>query len=459
MRVGRVSGRRVFTDEALAMSPLGRWIWVVLETVLFCVGAVVVGYWAIPADPFGLHLQFPWLWIVPAVLAMRYGTGSGAGAVVVLVLCWVGASRYHVLPDIDVRDFPKVYFLGGLILTLICGQFSDVWSARGRRVRAINSYLDERLNTLTKNHFLLRLSHQRLEQDLLAKPLTLRETLLRLRELTNANPRTPTTPLPAALEFMQLLGQSCQLEVAAVYAFDHSGLPQQEPAAQLGRAAALDAQDPLYRYALEQNLLAHVQTAAATESIRDASRYLICAPLQASGGAPVGVLVVERLPFFALNEEALQLLSVLIGYYADGLQMTDLIHAVSQRVPECPPEMALDLVRLHHIYETAGIVSSLVALVFENDDTAVAMLEQVRRLKRGVDLSWELVVTNRRVLITLLPLAGSAAVEGYLLRLEAALQSQFGKAALSHRVVTHVVQLGSAAPVEVLAKLVDRCAV
>ncbi|HBD33431.1 MAG TPA: sugar ABC transporter, partial [Cupriavidus sp.] len=61
------------------------------------------------------------------------------------------------------------------------GQFGDVWNTRLARARAVNRYLDERLAALTKNHYLLRISHARLENDLLARPTTLRDTLSQLR--------------------------------------------------------------------------------------------------------------------------------------------------------------------------------------------------------------------------------------------------------------------------------------
>lgn len=432
--------------------------WAVFEMLVFCLAALAISSWASPDDPFGVRLQFPWVWIVPAILAMRYGTGIGASAIATLIASWVILLKTGRMPGLDLADFPKSYFLGGLILTLICSQFSDVWATRSRHLRATNAYLDERLNTLTKNHFLLRLSHERLEQDLLARPLTLRETLVRLRMLTSATPRTEANLLPGAGEFLQLLGQSCQLEVAAVQAFDLRGVPQEEPSAALGRCATLDTDDPLYCHAMTENLLAHVQIGSAPEAIRDSSRYLICAPLLPSSGAAVGVLVVEKLPFFALNDDALQLLSVLIGYYADGIRMRTLIAEILQRLPDCPSEMALEVVRLHRIRRSAGIDSSLVALVFENNEGALDMLEQVKRLKRGVDLSWELSGPAHQVLITLLPLAGTAAVEGYLLRLESALHGQFGSEILASRIATHVVHLGLTPPAEALAGLVGRCA-
>lgn len=432
--------------------------WAVLEAGVFCVAAIACGLWLEPSDPFGLHAQFSWLWLAPALLAMRYGTGIGVIATLMLLVGWFALGNLGLQAPDAARSFPQQYFLGGLALVLICGQFSDVWNARNRRLRAVNAYLDERLNTLTKNHFLLRLSHERLEQDLLAKPLTLRETLQRLRGQPDASSLDAQGRLAGVEEFIKLLGQSCQLEVAAVHALDARGLPLPAPDAALGSPGALAAHDPLLRYSLEQGCLVHVQSDAAPQALRDSSRYLICAPLLPSRGPAVGLLVVEKLPFFALNDDLLKLLSVLIGYYADGIQAAAIVREVTAVVPDCPPELALDLVRLHRIRAEVGIESALVALVFERSDIALDIYEQVRRTRRGVDIAWELATPRHKAIVTLLPLAGTAAVEGYLRRIESAILSQHGVDFLSGHVVLHIEQLGDAAPARSLQHLVERCA-
>lgn len=428
-----------------------------LEALALCALAMGFSRWAAPSDPFGLAAEFPWLWIVPALLAMRYGTAIGVGSVIAFVVFWLVLPRFGWL-IVSVHEFPKAFFLGGLVLVLVCGQFSDLWTTRTRRLRAVNAYLDERLNTLTKNHFLLRLSHERLEQDLLAKPLTLRETLARLRTLTDRSAPNPAPGLPGARDFVQLLGQSCQLEIAALYERHEDGSYPEIPTASLGSPGPFDPADPLARYCLAQGKLAHVQTVDIPAAERSASRYLICAPLMPSRGAPVGMLVVEKLPFFALNEDALQLLSVLIGYYADGVRLGQLAGAILATLPDCPPELALDVVRLHRIKIEADIESALVALVFDNDDSALDLFAQVKRLKRGVDLAWEINGPDRSALITLMPLAGTAAVDGYLLRIEAAIQSQFGAGFLASKVTIHSARVGYAEPADMLHNLVQRCA-
>ena len=439
------------------VAPLA-WTVAALESLALCLLAFAFSRWVVPTDPFGLHQEFPWLWLVPALLAMRYGTAIGITAVISFVVLWLVLPRVGWISATSTRDFPKGFFLGGLILVLVCGQFSDLWTSRTRRLRAVNAYLDERLNTLTKNHFLLRLSHERLEQDLLAKPLTLRETLARLRALTAGQRVIDPANLPGARELIQLLGQSCQLEICALYGLAEGGGYGATAVATLGSVSELDSHDPLLRYCEAEGKLAHVQTEEISPVERNASRYLICAPLMPSTGPSVGMLVVEKLPFFALNDDALQLLSVLIGYYADGVRLGQIAKRVLDAVPDCPSELALDVMRLHRIRIEAGIESSLVALVFANDDMSLDLFAQVKRLKRGVDLAWELSGASHSALITLLPLAGTAAVDGYVLRIEAALQNQFGAGFLASNVTIHTARLGYVDPAAMLNNLVRRCA-
>ena len=441
---------RFFPGQQISREPRWIWAWAAFEAVLFGVAAVAVAFWLAPADPFGIGLQFPWLWLVPAVVAMRYGSVIGFVSVLTYWGMWVGLEVLALIST----PFPQSYFLGGLILTLLCGQFADVWNSRQRRLRAVNAYLDERLSTLTRSHFLLRLSHERLEQDLLAKPLTLRETLVRLRKLAGM---PADGALPGADEFLQVLAQSCQLEVAAVFALKPDGTYAMEPSARLGPARALDLADPLLSYGLEQGDLVHVQMAEPGARDFDQSRYLVCAPMQTASGQRIGLVAVERLPFFALNYDTLQLFTVLLGYYADGIEAGQETRRVLEATPACPPEFALDLVRLTRIRHEADIQSALVALVFEDNERGADMFAQIKRLRRNVDLGWEPRVPGRLVQVTLLPLAGAAAVEGYIDRLESALRAQFGVDFLAARIVAHTAPLGRATAQDMLSGLLARC--
>lgn len=434
----------------------GAWIAGAVEGAVLCLLALAFSAWISPSDPFGVNRQFPWLWTVPAIVTMRYGTSTGVWTAIVLLGAWfawyVLAPQLGLVLSLHAPVFPESYFVGGVVWVLICGQFSDVWSERHRRIMAANAYLNERLLTVTRNHFLLRLSHESLEQDMLSKPMTLRESLVRLRELTGTD-RGRGDPMPGAPDFLKIIGHSCQLEIASVHPVA-DGAPDPLPAASLGAAGDLHGNDPLVLACIAQHKLAHVKH--IDEATRT-SRYLVCAPLLAASGRLLGILVVEKMPFFALNEDILQLMTVLSGYYADGLEREYAVFEIREHLPDCPHDFALDLIRLCRIHSDAGIDSSVVALVFNNNDAGQDLFENVKRMKRSIDQSWTFSNERHHVLITLLPLSGGQAVEGYLVRIEHALQTLFGKNFVTAHVTTHIGYLSTSPPAETLGRLLEKC--
>lgn len=400
-----------------------------------------------PGDPFLLTQPFPWLWLVPLVLSLRYGTPAAFGSSLLLLLGW------YLLPLIGVGGgrFPLPHFVGGLVMTLIAGEFSDVWSSRLRRVADVNGYLGEHLDALTRRHYLLRLSHDRLEHELLVKPLTLRDALQGLRRLTVHN---PAVYLPESGELLRLVSQACQIEKAGLHVV-RDGQAETMAIAQVGDAAPLRTNDPLVRHALEQRLLSHVQS---DDLQQESSRYLVVAPVLTSDQQLLGLLAIERMPFLSLNDEALQFLSVMLGYYADGVGNADAIRSVRTAVAECPMQFAAELVRLHRIHHEVGIHSMLAALVIAPGAHQGEIAIEALRQSRQFDQLWELRLDGQRILMTLMPLHGEAAMTGYLQRTQAWLRDSFGFADFQKAGVTVAsMPIGAEMPPALLRNLIERC--
>ena len=110
------------------------------------------------------------------LVAMRYGVLAGRRRRRAAVPGWAAMQ-----PDPFMAEIPKLYFLGGLLMTMVCGEYSGNWRTRLRRTSEINAYLEDRIERITKRLYLLRLSHDRLEQDLLSRPTTLRDAITELR--------------------------------------------------------------------------------------------------------------------------------------------------------------------------------------------------------------------------------------------------------------------------------------
>ena len=421
------------------------------EIALFTFGIISLGAWSNPNDPFMVELPFPWLWLAPTLLGLRYGTVAAFGSIGLIAGSW---SLWDLLSQ-NPNLFPAHFFMGGLILSLIAGEFADVWIVRLKRVREANAYLNERLESLTRRHYLLKLSHERLEQDMLTKPMTLRDSIMHIREIMVTGLQDPSA-LPHANAVMHLLAQTCQLEVAALYPVNQ-GKVNKKADASIGTPQELDLDDALLTYALEKNELSHLQT----ESLQNAeSHYLVVAPLIATNQQCLGVLVVERMPFLSLNQETLQFLGVLLGYYADNVKLIPLAMKILRDNPTCPIEFASELLRLERVQRESGLPSSITAFVISESPHRQDIFAEMVRQRRQMDISWDIRLSDRDIIITMMPLHGDAAVTGYLLRSQKWLKEMFNAPNFSEAKVTPYTALVNERPAaDLLNKLLERCLV
>ena len=425
---------------------LGRLAWreahplaAISEILFLPLVAIALGFALNPDDPLWVHGSFPWAWFAPVILALRYGPLAGLGGAGILLGAWL---LFNVG---DYGAFPKLFFLGGLILVMLVGEFSSLWLARSRRAETLQLYLDQRLEHLTRQHYLLRLSHDRLEQDLISRPMSMRDALRTLRGLGGDNDGGARS----AQTLLRLLAQYCQLESASLHRI-RDPHPDAQPLATLGSPAPLQADDPLVRQALETRKLCHISQAQADHQ---RTRYLIAAPLINLDGDLHGLLAVEELPFFSLQEETLQTINLLLGYYTDGLAVHALAAPLCAEIPQCPPEFAFEAQRAWHLRQNTGIGSIIVALEFLPRAVARDLPAQIMRMKRALDEYWLFGDRDRQVLATLMPLGDGSTAEGYVARLETWAQQKSAQSLAELGIFPHVLALDADAPAAVLKRL------
>ena len=273
-------------------------IW--LETAVFTAAAIAIGRYLSADDPLFTASQFPWPWFAPLLLALRYGVMPGIASSALLLAGW-----YLFQPDPVQAEIPKLYFLGGLLMVMVCGEYSGLWRTRLRRMSEVNFYLDDRIERITKRLYLLRLSHERLEQDMLSRPSTLRDAVGALRRRVATDPGEEgqrEAGLRGAQKLLEFLAQYCQLEVAAIYAPDAKDTRTYHRVAEIGSPPPLLADDPLLAYARERQRLAHIQVTELDKA--HPTEHLVVAPIETGRHRLLGMLGVTRMPFFAMNKLA-----------------------------------------------------------------------------------------------------------------------------------------------------------
>jgi hypothetical protein len=425
---------------------------VALETLVATSCIMLLLHFLVPQDPLLIASGFGWIWLLPLIFSLRYGLAPGLLSGLVLLLS-------YYLNGLNGGTFPLIFFLGGAALVMVAGQFGDAWGGQMRHLRTINDYLNERLGVLTKTHFLLRLSHERLEHDLLSRPATLRDSLTQLRAFSfEQTPAAANAGGDIALNnvhrFLEVAAQSCQLERASVYAWKN-GSPLLQAVASVGAPFVLEPNDLLVRYAIENRTLAHVQSPDLGHGMK--TSYLAVVPLRDAYGRVIGLLVVQHMPFLALTDDNLQFLLVLSGYYADGVRHGEIAGELLDAFPGCPQEFALDFSRLARLQKSVGLESSLVALSFEHSDIGQTLFDHVQHSRRALDVQWPIIGELRSAILVLMPLSGDGAVDGFLLRIADSMQAQFGVDLESGRVSVNSMLLPSEKPAAALASFLRRC--
>lgn len=414
--------------------------WQIVEGGLISLLALALAWWVTPADPLALNGGFPWAWLGPVLIALRYGMLAGLLAAGLQLLVWIGFGLHGVLP----AALPQAPFFGALILVMLCGEFSGLWRNRLRRLTELNHYHDQRLEELTRQHHLLKLSHDRLEQNLISRPYTLRSALAELRALPV--PDAQAAPLPHAQAFMRLLAAHCQLSVAALYPVT-AGRIAPQAVAQCGEPADVQPDDPLIAHALAQRALAYIHQPDGLDEIP--SRYLVAAPIY-SNETLTGMLVVERMPFFAYQHDTLQTLAALIAYYADLFEAGGTLTGH----PDCPPAFCRQMGKLAAMQRASGVVSHLVHVRFPTDDQARALRDRLVRSKRELDFYWSR-DTPEPQLLALLPLTDADGARGFLARIDAWLMQHTGSDAAGLGIRTPAMPLDSRHPYAQLEALLD----
>ena len=430
----------------LVPRPVGGWTQA-LEIVLVPAAAAALAWYFSPSDPLLTHALFPWVWFAPLLVALRYGVTPGLASCVPLIIHWYIAERHGLLP----ADFGLEYFFGGGLLVLICGEYSDVWRDRNARMDESNVYLAERLSRITKRHLLLNLSHDRLEHEMLSRPTSLRDALIHLRALTLRG--DAGGPLPGAADLLQLLAQYVNLQPATLYALHTEGGNRYalgEAVSQLGEPAPLRPDDELFLLAQHRQQLAHI--ASQELSLDRQTDQLVVAPLLAGDNTPIGVLAVSRIPFFALNVENLQMLSVILSYYADTVRSAPGVQDILARLPGVPPQFAEELVRMRSMQGRTGIASQILVMRFDKELGRSLPAEFVR-IKRGLDVYWQTQIGDDAVIVVLMPMANAAGVAGFMQRIEQWFQQRLRDKELLHGVHLQPINFDTEDPVDALARV------
>jgi len=319
-----------------------------MELPFFAVVPAVIG--AVLFSEYSLGLASGYLWVaaLPIIYAARYGSGWGAFCALVAGAVWV--QPFMALEGSVLQR--TVMAIGTLCLSIVVGASSDRWRTRSNQSEAENAYFRHRL--------------QEFSNDSLTPAFTSSEE-----------------GIEAGSELMAVFAQFCSVQVAGLYAMKSDSVVNPEAIATHGDMGELSVFDPLIKDALKERKLVSLRLDSVNIDTTDES-LLAVVPIADSSGRLHGILAVRDMHFMAFQQENLNVLALLGGYFGDLLSRSEGRGKSRTAWFLAEIDSALRFCKSH------SVPSTLVAVRLVNTDQARAVAHWLSTDLRSLDRSWVL---------------------------------------------------------------------
>jgi len=365
-------------------------------------------------DPFFLKSTFPWIWFGPLFLALSYGLGPAIFSMLVMSAALFLYAHQIDLPFLDFRN----YLIAGFLLIVLVGEFSSLWQSKVRHAEEVSRYIENKLDTFSHAFYILRQSHDQLEQSLISKPATLRSVLLQLRKQMLANQGQLNQDTASGL--MELLVHFTKVNQGAIYHYIEE-IDSFELVAKHEYLAPLNREDPLVVKALENKTTNHYPLSFLTD--KDESAYLAAIPIIANGNKIKGIIVIVDMPFLSLNEENLESITILAHYYANSLNAIKASQAILTKYPNCDINFASEFYNFQALMTDKNISSYLVSIALKPSSMSENVMKTFFEQQRSIDSHWLTKGKDKDnnevpILFSLLPFSNADVVNGYINRMK-----------------------------------------
>ncbi|SFM25465.1 hypothetical protein [Nitrosomonas communis] len=356
-----------------------KWVESIIVTILL----PVIGYMIDSLDPFFVNYHFPWLILAPLLIALRHGLAYGIVAATVLV----GIVTTGFLFDWqEVPFFPKEMIVGLLLVTIISAEFHETWIRKIKFFESKYHHINARMDKFTREYHLLKGSHRQLELHVASQAKSLRSFLHDLERHILSLEKNEGEPLKGiSASILKLFSDFASVQIAAIYAItdDERKEINPEPVAYLGHTPPLLISDPLVREALKTGLVASIKL--ENENAMDTPGTLVVIPLIDVYQKIWGLVVVNEMPLFALQESTMDLFAVLGGSIGDLVKRRAEAYSY---IDDRGKDVELKLRRVLNEIKLLKTSAMLIGAIIDSEELKNKYLTRFQANLRGVDKIW-----------------------------------------------------------------------
>lgn len=378
-----------------------------LETLAFTALMPVLGYLINAADPFFLDNGFPWLILAPVLIGLRYGFFFGMGSALLLITLFIFGRH---LNWVVAPDFPVEMVVGMLIITIIMAEFNDIWQQKLKPLQHKYHQLKLRMDEFSRAYQILKGSHALLEQQT-AKYKSMRTSLLDLQKQTLTFVNNEGEPLSGiGDQILKLFSEFGSIQTASVYAVSGAQKIGAHPVACLGNPPSFWPTNPLLREALKTGGVTSLQNYSEEMT----QEILVVIPLVDIFQKTWGVVVVNEMSMFALQENTLDLLSLLGGHIGDLIRRRAEVSILSKDVwLEFEHELLCAMKEVYSYKKKAAVIAFISNDVQMHDFILTRFSSELRGLDKVLCFKNDF---DRQIIINLLPLTDGNGLNDFISR-------------------------------------------
>lgn len=381
-----------------------------LESLALTVLLPASGYAVNAADPFYLNYRFPWLILAPLLISLRYGFLFGISSAGLLIASFLlGIYREWLI----VNDFPAEIIVGMLLITMISGEFHSIWQQKIRPLQRQYEHLKIRMHEFSRAYHVLKGSHSQLEQQAANHTKSMRTSLLELQNKILTLAKNDGAPLDGIAEpILDLFSEYGSIQTASVYAVSQNQKLKPTALANLGNPPNLWPTNPLLIEALKTGHVTSLQTHDETID----HEVLVVIPLIDIFKKVWGVVVVNEMSMFALQDNTLDLLSLLGGHIGDLIKRRSEANLQNKDVWLA---FEYELRRVIEEVRSFNITAAVLVTIVNNTATSDVYMTRFGAELRGLDKVWGIKDSfGRQIIINLLPLTDETGLKDFLARLD-----------------------------------------
>jgi len=367
------------------------------ETISMIILFLIIGFLASPDDVLFLDSRIPFLLIFLSIVTLFHGFENGMISVGIFAI--VLAFAYD--------KFHYVEFLTSLMMTLLFSEFHYYWTKRISEAEADSDYRSIKLSELSRAFYTLKISHDQLEKNYMTKPMSLRNSLLSIKDLKGNKQEKFAS-------FFNILEKSFHVNIGTIVAKKNEDIKDN---VYTSVVASEEAKEVDYEDTLIDKALQLKKPVFISEDVNDNSLYIAVIPA-IQQDTIVGMLLIERMPFLEFNKETLISISILFEYFFNEMKKQQILSLNNRLLVIEDENYKYEYFRLYEMKKLYNVDSSTFVIKTHNELLATRLYEKIDILLRSLDMVTMIKHKNRFYIAIFFPLAGKAVAMGFFNRLQ-----------------------------------------